>query len=151
VSDARVENNGQTAQVLAQRAADHLLERDEMSRSLGIRIVQIAPGHARVSMLVRADMVNGHGSCHGGVLFAFADSAFAFACNTYNRVTVAASAAIDFLAPARQGDALTAVANEVWRSRRSGVYDVSIMNQRQERIALFRGRSHELDGKLVDG
>jgi acyl-CoA thioesterase len=151
VSDARVENNGRHAQELAQRAANHLLERDEMSRGLGIRIVEIAPGRARVSMLVRADMVNGHGSCHGGVLFSFADSAFAFACNTYNRITVAAGATIDFLAPARQGDELIAVANEVWRSRRSGIYDVSIVNQRQERIALFRGRSHELDGKLVEG
>ena len=151
MSDTRIENNDQSAQELEQRAADRLFERDETSRGLGISIVQIAPGHARVSMLVRADMVNGHGLCHGGVLFSFADSAFAFACNTYNRITVAAAATIDFLAPAKQGDELTAVANEVWRSRRSGIYDVSIVNQRQERIALFRGRSHELDGKLVDG
>jgi acyl-CoA thioesterase len=100
-------------------------------------------------MVVRGDMVNGHGSCHGGVLFSLADSAFALACNTYNIVTVAAGATIDFLAPAQQGDALSAIANEVWRSRRSGVYDVSVINQRQERIALFRGRSHQLDGKLV--
>jgi acyl-CoA thioesterase len=111
--------------------------------------MQIGRGYARLSMLVRADMVNGHGSCHGGVLFSLADSAFAFACNSYNAITVAAGATIDFLMPALQGDELTAVANEVWRSRRSGVYDVSVMNQRQERIALFRGRSHQLDGKLI--
>jgi len=120
-----------------------------MSRALGMKLVQIGPGSARVSMVVRADMVNGHGSCHGGVLFSLADSAFAFACNTYNATTVAAGATIDFLAPARQGDELTAVANEVWRSRRSGVYDVSVINQREERIALFRGRSHQLDSKLI--
>jgi len=83
------------------------------------------------------------------VLFSLADSAFAFACNTHNAVTVAASATIDFLIPARQGDELTAVATELWRSRRSGVYDVALINQRQERIALFRGRSHQLDGKLL--
>jgi acyl-CoA thioesterase len=137
------------AQELAQRTADLLLERDAMSRALGMKVVHIGPGRARLSMLVRADMVNGHGSCHGGVLFSLADSAFAFACNTYNAVTVAAGATIDFLAPARHGDELTAVANEVWRSRRSGVYDVSVINQRAECIALFRGRSHQLDAKLL--
>jgi acyl-CoA thioesterase len=139
----------EAAQELARRTADFLLARDQVSRSLGMKIVQIAPGSARVSMLVRADMVNGHGSCHGGVLFSLADTAFAFACNTHNAVTVAASATIDFLIPARQGDELTAVATELWRSRRSGVYDVALINQRQERIALFRGRSHQLDGKLL--
>jgi len=120
-----------------------------MSRSLGIKVVQIGPGRAGLSMLVRADMLNGHGLCHGGVLFSLADSAFAFACNTYNVPTVAAGATIDFLLPARHGDELTAEASEVWRSRRSGIYDVMVMNQRRERIALFRGRSHQLDGKLV--
>jgi acyl-CoA thioesterase len=134
---------------LAQRSADFLLERDQMSRSLGIKVVQIGPGRAGLSMLVRADMLNGHGLCHGGVLFSLADSAFAFACNTYNVPTVAAGATIDFLLPARHGDELTAEASEVWRSRRSGIYDVMVMNQRRERIALFRGRSHQLDGKLV--
>jgi acyl-CoA thioesterase len=121
-----------------------------MSRSLGIKIVQIAPGCATLSMLVRAEMLNGQGSCHGGVLFSFADSAFAFACNTYNAITVAASGTIEFLLPARQGDELTAVAHEVWRSRRSGIYDVAIKNGKDERIALFRGCSHELDGKLLE-
>jgi acyl-CoA thioesterase len=148
MSDDSIDGSSAHAQELAQRTADLLLERDAMSRALGMKLVQIGPGCARLSMLVRADMVNGHGSCHGGVLFSLADSAFAFACNTYNAVTVAAGATIDFLAPARHGDELAAVANEVWRSRRSGVYDVSITNQRTECIALFRGRSHQLDGKL---
>jgi acyl-CoA thioesterase len=149
MSDDRIDASDKHAQELAQRAAEFLLERDAMSRALGMKLVQVGPGRARVSMVVRGDMVNGHGSCHGGVLFSLADSAFALACNTYNIVTVAAGATIDFLAPAQQGDALSAIANEVWRSRRSGVYDVSVINQRQERIALFRGRSHQLDGKLV--
>jgi acyl-CoA thioesterase len=112
-------------------------------------ILYIAPGRAELAMLVRADMVNGHGSCHGGVLFSFADTAFAFACNTYNAITVAAGATIDYLVPARQGEQLIAVAHEVWRSRRSGVYDVVVTNQKQERVALFRGRSHELGGKII--
>jgi acyl-CoA thioesterase len=149
VSDTRIISNGQAAQDLAQATADFLLSRDLMSRALGMKIVQVGPGRASLTMLVRADMVNGHGSCHGGVLFTLADSAFAFACNTYNAVTVAAGATIDFLSPARNGDELTAVAHEVWRSRRSGVYDVAVLNQKQECIALFRGRSHELGGKLI--
>jgi len=114
-----------------------------------MRIIQIAPGCAKIAMLVRVDMLNGQGSCHGGILFSLADSAFAFACNTYNAVTVAAGATIDFLVPARQGDELTAVATELWRSRRSGIYDVELLNQRNERVAQFRGRSHELDAKLL--
>ena len=149
MSDNDIDANGRHAQELAQHTADFLLKRDATSRALGMKVVHIGPGRARLSMVVRGDMVNGHGSCHGGVLFSLADSAFALACNTYNIVTVAAGATIDFLAPAQQGDALSAVANEVWRSRRSGVYDVSVINQREERIALFRGRSHQLDGKLV--
>jgi acyl-CoA thioesterase len=137
------------AQELAQRTAEFLFARDQMSRHLGMRIVRIGVGRATLSMLVRPDMLNGQGSCHGGALFSLADTAFAFACNTYNAVTVAAGATIDFLIPAKQDDELIAVATELWRSRRSGVYDVTVMNQRQERVALFRGRSHQLDGKLL--
>jgi acyl-CoA thioesterase len=137
------------AQGLAQRTAEFLFARDQMSRHLGMRIVRIGVGRATLSMLVRSDMLNGQGSCHGGALFSLADTAFAFACNTNNAVTVAAGATIDFLIPAKQDDELIAVATELWRSRRSGVYDVTVMNQRQERVALFRGRSHQLDGKLL--
>jgi acyl-CoA thioesterase len=149
MSGAPTEAQAKQAQELAQRTADLLFAGDQTSRRLGMKIVQIAPGRARVSMLVRADMLNGHGSCHGGVLFSLADSAFAFACNSYNAVTVAAAATIDFLIPATQGDELTAVAIELWRSRRNGVYDVAVVNQRQECVALFRGRCHQLDGKLL--
>jgi acyl-CoA thioesterase len=137
------------AQELAERTAEFLLSHDQMSRSLGMKLVHVAAGRASLSMLVRADMLNGHGSCHGGVLFSLADTAFAFACNTYNALTVAAGATIDFLIPAKQGDELTAVATELWRSRRSGVYDVAVINQRQECVALFRGRSHQLDAKVL--
>lgn len=101
-------------------------------------------------MTVTADMVNGHRVCHGGLVFALADSAFAFSCNSYNRSTVAAGASIDFLAPAHEGDVLTATAVERWRLRRAGIYDIAVTNQRGETIALFRGRSHELDGRVVE-
>jgi acyl-CoA thioesterase len=102
-------------------------------------------------MTVRADMLNGHGVCHGGIVFALADSAFAFACNSHNENTVAAAATIDFLAAAREHDELTAEASELWRTRRNGIYEISVCNQRGERIALFRGRSYRIDGQVVSG
>ena len=137
------------AQVLAERAAGALLGRDRASQALGMRLLDVAPGRARVLMRVRADMLNGHGLCHGGLVFALADSAFACACNSHNESTVAAAAAIDFLAPAREDDELTAEASELWRSGRNGLYEIVIANQRGERIALFRGRSYRVAGQLV--
>ncbi|HEX4389341.1 MAG TPA: hydroxyphenylacetyl-CoA thioesterase PaaI [Steroidobacteraceae bacterium] len=138
------------AQHLAERAAGALYAQDKASQALGMQLVEVAPGRARVSMRVRADMVNGHDICHGGLVFALADSAFAFACNSYNDATVAAGGSIDFLAPARTGDELTAEAHELWRSRRNGIYEITVINQRGERVALFRGRSYRIDGRLVD-
>ena len=136
-------------QAVAERAASALYDGDRASQALGMRIEAIAPGEVRVTMTVRADMVNGHRICHGGLIFALADSAFAFACNSYGDSTVAAAASIDFLAPAREGDELTANARELWRSGRSGLYEITVTNQRGERIALSRGRSHRIDGRLI--
>jgi acyl-CoA thioesterase len=150
MSNTQIDLKVTQAQQLAQRTAELLFERDQMSRNLGMKIVRVGPGSAIVAMRVRADMLNGQGSCHGGVLFSLADSAFAFACNTYNAVTIAAGATVDFILPARQGDELTAIAKELWRVRRIGLYDVAVMNQRQEQILLFRGRSHQLDSKLIN-
>ncbi len=137
------------ARELAERVAQALYAIDKTSQALGIRIVEVRPGQARLSMVVRDDMVNGHRICHGGMVFTLADSAFAFACNSYNENTVAATASIDFLAPSRQGDELTATATEVWRSRRNGIYEVTVTNQEGARIALFRGRSARIDGQVV--
>jgi acyl-CoA thioesterase len=133
----------------AERAAAALFARDRASQALGMRIAAVRPGWARVVMRVRADMVNGHGLCHGGIVFALADSAFAFACNSHNESTVAAAASIDFLAGAREGDELTAEASELWRTRRNGIYEISICNQQGVRLALFRGRSYRIDGQVV--
>jgi acyl-CoA thioesterase len=133
----------------ATRVAQAMYERDRASQALGMRLVGVRPGWARLTMRVRDDMVNGHGLCHGGMVFALADSAFAFACNSYNDATVAAAASIDYLAAARAGDELTAEAAELWRSRRSGLYEITVSNQRGERIALFRGRSHRIDGQVL--
>jgi acyl-CoA thioesterase len=101
-------------------------------------------------MHIRPDMVNGHRICHGGLVFALADSAFAFACNSYGDNTVAAGAAIEFLAPAREGDVLCATAVERWRAGRAGIYEIEVRNQRGELVALFRGRSHQIAGRLID-
>src|SRR6185312_12773820 len=136
-------------QRIAELAAQALFANDPASANLGITIESVRPGCARLRMTVRSDMVNGHGMCHGGMVFALADSAFAVACNTYNAVTVAAAASIDFLAPARVHDELTAEARELWRSKRSGIYEICVTNQRREPIALFRGRSHATGGQLV--
>jgi acyl-CoA thioesterase len=137
------------AQRLAELSAEALFANDHASRNLGIGIEGVRPGFARLRMTVRKDMVNGHGMCHGGIVFALADSAFAVACNTHNAVTVAAAASIDFLAPAHEHDELTAEARELWRSKRSGIYEIAVINQRGETVALFRGRSHCIGGQLV--
>lgn len=137
------------AQRVAELCAQALFTADEASKNLGMRIEDVKPGFARLRMTVRGDMANGHGTCHGGIVFALADSAFAVASNTYNAVTVAAAGSIDFLAPARVNDELTAVARELWRSKRTGIYEIAIRNQRGEPIALFRGRSHCTGGRIV--
>lgn len=138
-----------TEQMLAERSVQALYARDRASRDLGIRIVSVAPGRVRVAMVVRADMLNGHRTCHGGMVFALADSALAFACNSHGEVTVAAGVSIEFLAPAREGDELTAEAVELHRSHRTGFYDVTVTNQRGERVAMFRGRSHRIGGAVA--
>ena len=137
------------AQLRAERAAATLFERDRASQALGMHISGVRCGWAQVTMRVRPDMANGHGVCHGGIVFALGDSAFAFACNSYNEATVAAAASIDFLAVARVGDELTAEASELWRTKGNGLYEIIVYNQRGERIALFRGRSYRIDGQVV--
>ena len=125
----------------ARRCADAMLAKDRSSKALGISIEIPAPGEAVATMEVRDDMINGFDVIHGGLTFALADTAFAFACNGYGEKTVAASAQIEFLRPAFAGDTLTATAREDHRGRRSGYYSVEVRNQRDELVALFRGRS----------
>ena len=136
-------------QSVAEGSARAMYAQDHASQALGMRILEVRPGYARLSMTVREDMVNGHELCHGGLIFTLADSAFAFACNTYNSVTVASAANVEFLLPARLGDELTATAEERSRSKRTGVYDVVVRNKQGESVALFRGRSHELGGSIT--
>lgn len=136
-------------QALAERAAQAMWSNDRASQGLGMRVIAVGPGIATLSMPVRGDMLNGHDLCHGGFIFALADSAFAFACNSYNRVTVASGCSIEFIAPTREGDVLTASAQERSASGRTGVYDIEVTNQRGEKIALFRGKSYRIKGHVV--
>jgi acyl-CoA thioesterase len=136
-------------QVLAELAGKAMYERDPASQALGMTLDAIHPGHARMSMTIRADMLNGHGSCHGGYIFMLADSAFAFACNSHNFNTVGAGCTIDYLAPGRAGDVLTAEAAEQALSGKTGVYDVVVSNQEGRKVALFRGKSHRVSGTVV--
>ena len=142
-----VDPNPGAPQRTAERVRDGLFANDRASKALGMRILEVAPGRATLSMTVRGDMLNGHAICHGGLIATLADSAFAFACNSYDELTVASGFAIDFIAPARTGDVLTARCAEVSKAGRTGVYDADVCNQRGERIALFRGRSHTFKGR----
>ena len=134
---------------LAAAVGEAMYARDTASQALGMTIEEVGPGYARVRMAVRADMLNGHGTCHGGLVFALADSAFAFACNSHDVVTVAAGCSIEFLAPARLGDRLTAECGEQASVGRTGIYDARVTNQDGELIAVFRGRSATVRGTWV--
>ncbi len=140
-------SNGLSPAETAALVGEKLFANDLACQSLGIRLVAIGPGTATLAMTVREDMLNGFQLCHGGFLTALADSAFAFACNSHNELTLAAGLTIDFLAPARAGDLLTAHATEVSLAGRIGVYDVVIANQDGEHVAVVRGRSHRIKGR----
>jgi acyl-CoA thioesterase len=137
-------------QALAELAGRTMYERDPASQALGMTLDEIRPGYARMSMRVRSDMLNGHGSCHGGYIFMLADSAFAFACNSHNFNTVGAGCSIDYLAPGREGDLLTAQAQEQALLGKTGVYDIIVTNQEGRKIALFRGKSHRVSGMVAE-
>ena len=128
-----------------------MLASDRATQSLGATLDAIGPGSATLSMTVSRSHVNGFGMAHGGIVATVADSAFAVACNTYDQLTVASGFTVDFLAPAAEGDRLTAVAREVSRTGRTGVYDVEVTNQTGRRIALFRGRSYRPGDRRVIG
>lgn len=136
-------------QRIADAVRDAMFANDRASQGLGLRIDAIGPGTATLSMTVREDMLNGFDICHGGFVTTLADSCFAFACNSHNEMTVASGFAIDLVAPSRLGDVLTARASEISLAGRTGVYDIRITNQRDELIAVFRGRSYRMKGRPV--
>lgn len=135
-----------TAQELAEAAARVMWNDDSASQRLDMALDHVAPGAATLSMTVTAAMSNGHGTCHGGYIFTLADSAFAFACNSYNQLAVAQHCSVTYLIPGRIGDRLTATAREVSRRGRSGIYDIRITNQDGAHVAEFRGHSRTVKG-----
>ena len=138
-----------TPQALAEACADAMWADDRASQQLGIEILRIAPGEATLRMTVTEAMTNGHGSAHGGYLFSLADSAFAFACNTYNQMTVAQHCSVTYIAPGSLGDVLTATAREVSRKGRSGIYDVELSKEDGSVIVQFRGHSRTINRTLL--
>jgi len=133
-------------QALAEACARSMWDDDNASRHLGMKLLSVASGEAAMSMTVLETMTNGHGTCHGGYIFTLADSAFAFACNSYNQRTVAQHCSVTYIAPAFKGDRLTATAREVSRRGRGGIYDIRITNQEGELVAEFRGHSRTVKG-----
>lgn len=134
-------------QDIARKSADAMWARDDASKWLGLSLDAVGPGTATLSMTVERHHTNGHDICHGGFIFTLADSAFAFACNSYNKIAVAQHNTISFLRPGRLGDRLTAGAREVALSGRSGLYDVEVRDQDGRMIAAFRGASRIIDGQ----
>jgi acyl-CoA thioesterase len=134
----------------ARACADKMYAGDKASRALGIEVEISSAGSALATMRVREDMVNGFNICHGGLVFTLADTAFAFACNAYDELTVAGSGHIEFLRPVNLDDELRAIAREELRGERVGFYTVEVLNQDTEIVALFRGRSVSRNERLLD-
>jgi acyl-CoA thioesterase len=141
-----------SVQQTAEATRDAMWANDRACKALGMQVTAVGPGTATLMMTVREDMLNCHDLCHGGLIATLADSAFAYACNAYNEVTVASGFDIHLMSGARLGDVLTASATELSKGGRTGVYDIVVANQHGEQIAAFRGRSYTMKGKpLVEG
>lgn len=138
-----------TPDELARATAQAMYEADGCSRALGMELLEVRAGYARLSMAVRPEFLNGHQICHGGLIFTLADSTFAFACNTYNVNTVAAGCSIEFLRPVQPDDVLTAEAVEQVLSGRNGICDIRVTNRAGETVAMFRGKSAQIRGNVI--
>jgi acyl-CoA thioesterase len=136
-------------QALAEAAAQAMWRTDAASQGLGMRLLRVAPGEAEMAMEIEPRMANGHGSCHGGFLFALADSTFAFACNSFNRRTVAQACSITYLRPGVVGTTLVAHGRQVAQAGRSGIYEVRITDPAGETVAIFQGQSREIGGSVT--
>lgn len=145
-----MDEKSMTPEAIAATCAQVMWEKDTVANHLGMELLSISPGKASLSMTVQDFMINGHGTCHGGYIFTFADSAFAYACNGYNQFTVGQHCAISYINPAYSGDVLVATADERMRSGRNGMYDISITNQNGELIAEFRGNSRTVKGTHIE-
>lgn len=138
------------AQARAERCAQSMWENDAASKGLGIVLERVAPGEADASLSLEDRHLNGHGICHGGFIFTLADTAFAFACNSYNQAAVAQQNSITYIHSGRAGAKLTAYAKEISRQGRSGIYDVTVVDDEGVIIAIFRGHSRTIKGSHFD-
>lgn len=138
-----------TPDELARATAQAMYEADGCSRALGMELLEVRAGYARLRMSVRPEFLNGHQICHGGLIFTLADSTFAFACNSYNINTVASGCSIEFLRPVQPEDQLTAEAVEQVMSGRNGIYDIRVTNRAGETVAMFRGKSAQIRGNVI--
>ena len=138
-----------STQQLADTVSKAMLAQDRVVQDLDIRLLSVGAGSATMTMTVQERMLNGFAICHGGYITILADTAFAYACNSYNDVAVASSLGIEFIAAVQGGDVLTAVASEISLAGRTGLYDIDISNQDGKRVAVMRGRSYRLKGKTM--
>ncbi len=139
------------ADTLAAQVARTMYAEDHSSRHLAIEVLECRAGYARLRMTIKPEHTNGHGLCHGGYQFLLADSAFAYACNSFNQRAVAAGCAIEFLRAAHEGDVLTAEAIRVQQGKRTGVYDIRVTNDKSALVALMRGKSATIKGTILEG
>lgn len=140
-----------TPQQIAEAIGKRVVERDMAGRKLGMQLISVAPGRCVLQMTVQPDMVNSHGTCHGGIIFTLADSAFGYACNSFNRNAVAQQCDITYLKPVAVGAVLTATAELRETSGRSSVYDMTVRDETGSTVALFRGLSREIGGEIIPG
>lgn len=134
----------------AKNVVSHLLEKDHFSKWLGVEVMEIREGYSKIKMKIRNEMLNGFGIAHGGVAFSLADSAFAFACNSRNNLSLALDTSINFIKPAHVGDVLIAEAKEIHNGKSTGLYQISITNQNNHVIALFKGTCFRTDKRLIE-
>ena len=133
----------------SQEVVAHMMENDLFSQWLGIEVLEIKDGYSKIQMTVRKEMINGFGIVHGGIAFSLSDSAFAFACNNRNILSVALDTSINFIKPVQVGDVLTAEANELHNGKSTGLYHITITNQNNHIIALFKGLCYRTDKSLI--
>jgi acyl-CoA thioesterase len=136
-------------EILPQQVVNHMMQHDGFSKWLGITVLEVREGYSKIEMTVRPEMINGFGIVHGGIAFSLSDTAFAFACNNRNNLSVALDTSINFLKPVQVGDVLTAEATEVHNGRSTGLYQVSVTNQHQHKVALFKGTCYRTGKPLV--
>jgi acyl-CoA thioesterase len=135
--------------LLARHTVDYMMQKDYFSQWMGVTVLSVKEGYSKIQMILRKEMMNGFGIAHGGITFALADSAFAFACNSNGKITVALDVSISFPKPGLEGDTLIAEAQKINQTNRTGLYLIEVTNQRNELVALFKGTCYKTEKDLI--